>query len=205
MGVPWALDEFKAVSCEALTAKILCRGHNSALSPLDDVAGRFFGNIKEAQLALQAGSRKSTTNTFKGAALERWFLKVAFGTWSSGNLAYNGVCLAGTPPALWGDILLGADFPPQWGLYVPVPQGEVPLSEQEFELAPIIGQDGLVRAMKFGLARMPFTLMLGKPAEWGVHRPCEVNLGSWAARRTLRLAWPGASSGDSINYYRVRS
>ena len=206
MGVPWAADGLKAVSYEALTAKILCRRHNSALSSLDDLAGRFFGAIKEAQLALQAGSNKSTTNTFKGDALERWLLKVAFGMWSSGNLTRDGRRLEGKPPPQWGDILLGADFPPQWGLYVPLLPGKAYLSEQEFELMPLIGPDGQVSTVRFGLARMPFTLMLGRPDEpaaWGIYRPSEINLGSWMAKRTLRLLWPNILPGEPVNYYRL--
>ncbi len=141
-GVPWAQDGFKPVSYEGLTAKILCIGHNSDLTSLDTLAGRLFRLIKEAQLELQAGSHKSSTNTFNGFALERWLLKVAFGMWASGNLAHNGVRLEGGPPSLWGDILMGADFPPGWGLYMPVSGGEIYLSEQEFELRPATSPEG---------------------------------------------------------------
>ena len=39
-GLDWCLDEPKEVRIETLTAKILCKDHNSALSELDSEVGR---------------------------------------------------------------------------------------------------------------------------------------------------------------------
>ena len=37
-GFPWCMDEHKTVGLPSLTANILCRHHNSALSPFDEAA-----------------------------------------------------------------------------------------------------------------------------------------------------------------------
>ena len=38
-GIDWCLDEAKEIRIETLTAKILCKRHNTALSELDATAG----------------------------------------------------------------------------------------------------------------------------------------------------------------------
>jgi hypothetical protein len=47
-GLDWCLNEPKEVRIESLTAKILCRNHNSALSELDSEAGRAFSVIRDS-------------------------------------------------------------------------------------------------------------------------------------------------------------
>ena len=47
-GLDWCLDKSKQVRIERLTAKILCKDHNSALSSLDAAAGNGFDLIRDA-------------------------------------------------------------------------------------------------------------------------------------------------------------
>lgn len=47
-GMPWQKEEVQRFSPDNLTAKILCRRHNSALSPLDEHAKRFFLSLEAA-------------------------------------------------------------------------------------------------------------------------------------------------------------
>lgn len=64
-----------------LTAKILCKRHNEALSPLDSEAGIFFGALADALTDLERKtlSRKPVFHLTSGEALELWMLKVACG------------------------------------------------------------------------------------------------------------------------------
>lgn len=81
-GVPWLqADERRIVGVNALTAKILCRRHNSAFAPLDDEASRLFHALKtiDADFARPSLSRKGLTFLFSGEALELWTLKVTCG------------------------------------------------------------------------------------------------------------------------------
>ena len=55
-GLPWA-REAKSVGPNALTATILCRRHNSLLSPLDTEAAKFATFLRDAQLDLASGEQ----------------------------------------------------------------------------------------------------------------------------------------------------
>src|ERR1035441_9295323 len=46
-GLDWCLDKPKEVRIESVTAKILCRDHNTALSELDSAAGQAFKAIRD--------------------------------------------------------------------------------------------------------------------------------------------------------------
>jgi len=80
-GLDWCLEEPKEVRIESLTAKILCRDHNSALSELDSEAGRAFNTIREfAQTKTEREKMPYINWAFKqqtidSRKLERWCLK----------------------------------------------------------------------------------------------------------------------------------
>jgi hypothetical protein len=82
MGMPW-LDNGQALETKVdnLTAKILCRRHNEALSPLDQEAAHFFSVIRKALIDLKRNtlSRKPIFHLVCGDAIELWMLKVACG------------------------------------------------------------------------------------------------------------------------------
>jgi hypothetical protein len=95
-GVPWlAPGERKVVGIENLTAKILCIRHNSALSPLDQVAGQFFKKLRviHADLQRRSLSSKRSLVIISGEALELWMLKLTCGLFYSKNAAMSGARL----------------------------------------------------------------------------------------------------------------
>jgi hypothetical protein len=87
-GFPWQkLGEKTTVTSAALKAKILCRKHNTALSPLDSAAGSFFQTI---YTCIRGGVQglipiDNLRFEFDGRVLERWLLKVLCGVLASGN------------------------------------------------------------------------------------------------------------------------
>jgi hypothetical protein len=86
-GAPFLAEgESKALPVQALTAKILCQRHNTALSPLDQEAGRFFDILTSAIMrkATGPGSTKRNLWLASGTAVELWMLKVACGFYFSG-------------------------------------------------------------------------------------------------------------------------
>jgi len=89
-GFSWCADAPKEIGIANLTAKILCRKHNSELSPVDSSAGDSFASLREAgRLKNVRGAMKPTWWTVKkyvldGALLERWFLKTLV------NIAFDG-------------------------------------------------------------------------------------------------------------------
>ena len=80
-GLPWCKDDWKFLSIENVTSRILCRQHNTALSEVDDGAKHTLETIGQAfdlfeirkNIVTRSWSKKYfTTNML---LLERWCLK----------------------------------------------------------------------------------------------------------------------------------
>jgi hypothetical protein len=81
-GMPWQHPaQRQHLPIDALTAKVLCRRHNSALHALDDEAAAFFRALKQIDedFGRTSVSKKSLNFLIGGDAIERWMLKVACG------------------------------------------------------------------------------------------------------------------------------
>ncbi len=85
-GMPWQTEEVARYSPDNLVARILCRRHNSAMSPLDEQAIRFFlaveAGLKHAQR--RSLSRKSRFYMTSGDGLELWAMKTLASLYASG-------------------------------------------------------------------------------------------------------------------------
>lgn len=80
-GLPWCKDEWSFRSIDNLTSKVLCKDHNSGLSPVDDAAKATLDTIADA-FALWHVRKKIATRTWSKKyfetsmlLLERWCLK----------------------------------------------------------------------------------------------------------------------------------
>ncbi len=98
-GVPWVPEgTLKSVGIGSLVSNILCEGHNSSLSKLDNEAGTLFR-------ALDAADKKpeslAPVTTVDGPLVERWFLKVMCGL--AAAVGFND----GTVPDWWKQALTG--------------------------------------------------------------------------------------------------
>lgn len=203
-GTPWAPKDAPA-SVRSLTGRILCQGHNNQLSRLDQEAKGLFLELQESQLSLASAAPVSHVCSIDGNLIERWLLKVLFGMLVSGNLAHEGEALPRNLPANWPLLLLGKEqIPESWGMYVLPPAGAFATAHQEFESTPLSGPDRVVRGAQFRLARIPFTLLLGKPdnpGAWGIRRPGYISLKNYVTRR-IELRWPGLA-GAGIELIRI--
>jgi hypothetical protein len=86
-GLPWLKGETKKLGFDALTSKCLCRTHNSALSPIDTVGGKFFDAIQKCG----TGNTGPTYNfLFSGHDIERWMLRTLAAFAVSKNFAIDG-------------------------------------------------------------------------------------------------------------------
>jgi len=81
-GFSWCRDKPKEIPARSLTAHILCKSHNGALSPVDAVAGAAFRALRDALLLV--AERRALRNRQwehrvfaipEADLLERWFLK----------------------------------------------------------------------------------------------------------------------------------
>ncbi|MGW5380697.1 hypothetical protein ACWESM_35160 [Nocardia sp. NPDC003999] len=128
-GTTWIpAGESRAVGINSLTGWMLCARHNHALSPLDEVAGRYFEAMRLDAVSLMSygpeGEFPCAFTMINGHMLELWLLKVLWGAVAtesvrvSGGAAYRfrlGVTSAQLAEILWR----GHEWPQHWGFYVP--------------------------------------------------------------------------------------
>lgn len=84
-GMPWQREEVAHYSPDNLAARILCRRHNSALSPLDAHAIRLFLALEEGLKHAQRRSLSSRSRFFmtSGDGLELWAMKTLASLYAS--------------------------------------------------------------------------------------------------------------------------
>jgi|GEM_PF-6248237 hypothetical protein len=92
-GFPWLPPEGKEIGINSMTANILCKRHNNALSSLDTEAGKLFKCIKDIILE----TTKQKFYSFNGYDIERWLIKLFLGLLSSKNTTSG---LEGITPSL---------------------------------------------------------------------------------------------------------
>jgi len=110
-GLSW-LAEPRNIPPRGLQAKILCKRHNNALSPLDTTIARLFDVLFRAEQGCNVGAHE-----FDGESLERWALKVLLGLVTSGNF-FGAEGKAMAVPELHLRILFGEEtFPQGCGFY----------------------------------------------------------------------------------------
>ena len=82
-GVPWA-DSPSERTASDMVARVLCKRHNNALSPLDTTIGNFYDVLAGAHEGREVG-----VHLFEGEDLERWALKMLLGRLASGNVRWH--------------------------------------------------------------------------------------------------------------------
>jgi hypothetical protein len=70
----------------AFSAKVLCDTHNSALSGLDEAAGRAFTTFEALSEDLKNSFKKGSFYLASGLDIERWLLKVYCGLFAAGKI-----------------------------------------------------------------------------------------------------------------------
>ena len=202
-GLKWAGTETVGLPTAALTAKVLCRRHNSALSPLDAEAGRLFEVARDADevLADDATHATSSFDVINGPDIQRWLLKCLLGAASSGGLETSEIRSADRCVG----ILFGeATWPPGWGLYLsPNPEGDHAFNGVGF--MTLLRPDGSITGLVANVAGLRLVLALGRPDgdPDGFH-PAGVHFshGDRPATRTLAFGWPQRPGWDFVNFTR---
>jgi hypothetical protein len=162
-GAPWLADGEAIASINNTQAKILCVGHNNALSNLDRGVLPLFSFLDEWRLRMREGeSIDATRLCMPGAVLERWMLKALVGILVSGNAAFQGKRVRGYRPSRQIlDVLFGRQaLPPPFGLYMTATPGARSLEKRDFRFAPLFSGDDEcgARCVIYGI---PFALLLG--------------------------------------------
>jgi hypothetical protein len=100
--------------------KVLCRRHNSALSPLDEVGRRFVLALKQQIKHRLENSPRHTHILFNGFDIERWMLKVLCAMAHGERVSRIYASTTFRVPQSWLRVLFeGHPLPPGAGLYTP--------------------------------------------------------------------------------------
>lgn len=167
-GLPWCKDQTKVVGIGSATAKVLCKKHNSDLSPLDQEAGNLMGVIRE-HLRLTAARPKRPISPFKiermfvnADLLERWLLKCLINLTTGGSylIGTDGVS-PGNPPRELVLIAYGqTKFEGESGMYVGAHVGLDMEMGEKLEFAPLLLDNQRVMAGLFRVAGLQLYLSL---------------------------------------------
>jgi hypothetical protein len=192
-----------------LLANILCKTHNSLLSPVDGAGKAMFAAMDGLNDGAADQSSPERVLRVDGDGLERWVLKSMCGGLYSGAFKVSptetrkGV----SPPTEWLDILFdSAELPPGQGLYyMPRKIGETVTADQyvlKFETigardADVIG--GLrVWFLGFEFALLMGNLMPGVPTMFddALYRPA--GLRAVGSGTSVWLDWKSGAKSDEI-------
>jgi len=211
-GMPWLRPgETREIGVGSLTAKILCKRHNEALSPLDSEAGLFFSILKKALIDLNRNtlSRKPIFHLVSGDALELWMLKVACGVYFAVG-SQEGVKLA-EKHTIDLQKVRRAFFEREWeaqaGLYFRVATNLTTAWNVEF--SPLIhendqrfaGATVSLLGLRLDLVFDTTNINAGAWAGW-VRRPSEFVLQRKQRRHSIILTWPPGTPEASVQLSR---
>nr|WP_019862309.1 hypothetical protein [Mesorhizobium loti] len=209
-GVPWLADgETRVLPTRALTANCLCQKHNSALSPLDGEALRFFTVLKSG---LDKGP--CAHSIVSGHDVERWLLKTIKALAASKNLARDRKSL---PGVFASDIavLEMLDDPQAWpagaGLYCPMMTGQTAENHNRFQIQPYTNQSGEIVGLSASILGLAFVLMLQPPDLAEVpqlltarFRPGQISVRYPAGTTLIDISWDDGRSHDPLSLQFVR-
>ena len=196
-GAPWLEEgESKFLSPKNLTANCLCSKHNSALSPLDSAALRFF----EALQLCWVNDRTPLQYLISGHDLERWLLKSLKAMAVSRNLARGRQRLPGDfhQSVRLIDML---DDPMQWpefaGLYFFMTPGTRTENRNHFQLAPLYGlTNDIIAGLTANILGLSFLLMAERPdmaksasLQAAIYRPASISITVGTTINQIDISW----------------
>jgi hypothetical protein len=209
-GVPWLKQgESLDTAVGSLTAKILCKRHNEALSPLDQEAAHFFSVLRRALVDLKRKtlSRKPSFYLVSGDAIELWMLKVACGLYFAVG-AKDGTQLARTHTI---DItkVRRAFFEKAWdfrgGLYFRGHTGSIVNVSPDLGMAPLTLDSerrfgGAVISLHGFTLEVLFDTTKVNAGPWTslVRRPTELVLKNGKRQHHIILTWPPGTPEASV-------
>jgi hypothetical protein len=168
-GFKWCKSAPKEVGLANVTAKILCRKHNTELSPIDDAGAAAFDVFRQSTRLTIARAKVRTNylhvETFRlnGPGLERWFLKTLI------NVAYGhdyrigrDSTVPGEPSPALVEVAFGKRaFEGRAGLYQVAHAGQQIHSSDTVKFTPLIKDGHHIDGCLFAFRGFRYLLFLG--------------------------------------------
>lgn len=174
-GFPWCRENPIDIGITALTAKVLCKRHNSALSPIDDAGAKAFAVLREIRRLANVRERMKprpwnvVRYRIDGPSLERWFLKTLINLCCERDYPVGREsAVVGRPSEGLVRIAYGLEsFKGRAGLYFVVRTGMRVESADNVGFAPLIKPGFHIEGGLFSFRGQPFLLFLepGGPPE----------------------------------------
>ncbi len=194
----------KTIGMNSLASRMLCGRHNRALSPLDTLATEFFRHFRADQLDVmrfQGNYFQRDFTLVSGPYLELWLLKVIWGAIEAGAIQVEGsrayrFRLGVTTQQLAEILWRGADWPPQWGMYVLHNQNpDLAVKQNSVQLRPAsVGSEILGGFIQ--IAGFEFLISFELPPVPRIYRPCGLTFqrNGFPKRcwKMFAFAWPEA-------------
>lgn len=186
----FAFDPDRPVKPTNIKAKVLCSNHNSALSPLDKVAGSFFAFLLEPT--------PSGVRLFSGHDIQRWLLKIICGM-SAARAASkdrdNSAVI--DPDSLWIRVLFGRDVDlpdPRTGLYLAMAEGDAANTAAKIVVAPLFRLDECVGlSLSVSWLRLHLALVPPSPSDplfaRATHQPRTIEHRKKTRSAVLAMSW----------------
>jgi len=200
-GFPWMKSETMSLPPNALAAKVLCERHNTALSPLDDIAVRMFRSFDEKD-AIGSGKHRFL---FSGHDIERWLLKSMCGLAQARSLPTDKECSLRIPEH-WLKILFGyVDFSMHRGLYLFNDIGYIFQGPLDLSLRAI-SRRGELSGLVISMCKYELILsMSGFPSrrfagQSVVYRPLELYVRGPGYEKSIVLTWDGPADLGIISF-----
>ena len=219
VGFPWCKTEPKRVGPSSIVSKVLCRSHNSQLSPVDVGGANAFHALEAAEGLLHRRRQIVPANWMRvgfaadGPLLERWFLKTTINMlsvtendvrWAIGDGSTS------VPASLVRAAFGLEELSPPLGLYLAASVGDALRVIDGLSFMPIFEAHDHFAASLFEFRGVRFILNLinsplpaklpempGAAAPWSGARPNyhlnRINCNIGAARsHFVDFAWPGS-------------
>lgn len=195
-GLPWLKGEKKILGFPALTSNILCRAHNSALSPIDAIGARFFSAIQNCGTTIDGSN---LAFLFSGHDIERWLLRTVAALAVSKNFSIDGAQLDNT---LVGRLRLSEllENPAAWkrplGLYYMQGVGYRFWQKRNIEIAPllvrgsndIVGMSIDIQGMQIGVLAAEHDIA-GTGFDRAIYRPKSLVFKMAHLTHTIQMCW----------------
>jgi hypothetical protein len=201
-------DTEKSIPPASLAARILCRRHNQALSPLDAEAGRLFRTIGGFDKDFNEQHPSDAIAVFSGEDIERWMLKTLCGMVASGHVSKERIVQSNVVSETWVDVLFGrSTWQAPLGMYVCTPDQTYHSSSFLFQ-SRIHPKTGELLVADLQLNGMAFSLLLKKadnPSALGICRPRMLVLKQAAVAKFLEFSWQDSQYRQFVEFTRVRT
>ena len=186
-----------AVRSDSFKVNLLCRRHNSALSPLDTEAGRLFRAVQDTERALaRQAEPRLRTYLFAGLDIERWLTKTLLGAYY-GKVTNVAPGTHELPPHTMS--LFEGSLVAPYGLYIPSAKEGQDLHSTRLARRASLGlitEGALVAGIEVSLGGLELRFVIsGSPQamaqeqERGAHRPKFINFYEGEDVYTFGLGW----------------